>query len=147
MSESNSAKHKDRIAIFQDLKLSSNRFTKDDDSDEEDALSPAEAMFEIANASHVGYRIKKGVVVTVRQDLECQEHTGGIVWETSYLLATYLLEHYRNGTLGSTSSKKQVQKKRPLGRTLEVRVKNTTCNHKCYIILIIVILDASFFTI
>ena len=113
--------NEDKVAIFQDWMLNN--------SEDLDGPSAAESMFEIANASHVGYRITKDVIVSVRQDLECQEHTGGIVWETSYLLANYLLVHYSNDKCTTSKIKcnhdshslsKRVRTKRPLGRVLEV---------------------------
>jgi predicted nicotinamide N-methyase len=56
----------------------------------------AEAFFELANAPIVAFRInskkQRGKEVRVIQDGECQTHTGGIVWETAYLLASYLIQ-------------------------------------------------------
>jgi Lysine methyltransferase len=69
---------------------------------DENDVSPSvsDIFFDLANSLYVGYRIKherkveeEDSVVTVKQYLESagNVHTGGIVWETSYLLATYLL--------------------------------------------------------
>jgi hypothetical protein len=63
------------------------------------------AFFELANVDKVGYRLEphqcRGkastaklttATLTVHQDTSaCGNHTGGIVWETSYLLIEYLL--------------------------------------------------------
>ena len=107
-------------------------------------------FFELANAPIVGYKLmsdrsrgpaseRNGVgsstkaneedqIITVRQNSSVQEHTGGIVWETSYLLASYLLERHRgdaddrqkqnstaNGSSNSNSSPSP-----PLGKVLEI---------------------------
>lgn len=59
------------------------------------------AFFELANVSVVGYRLsaeqckkeKYSRTICVKQDVSaCGNHTGGIVWETSYLLTCYLLQ-------------------------------------------------------
>lgn len=70
------------------------------DSKEMDEVDPAEAFFELANAPVVGFKIdnhikqisakKKIKEVRIRQISDCQSHTGGIVWETSYFLSIYL---------------------------------------------------------
>lgn len=40
--------------------------------------------------------LKMGCTITIQQDVSaCLQHTGGIVWETSYLLLTYLIELFR----------------------------------------------------
>jgi hypothetical protein len=98
-------------------------------------LEPSEAFFELANAKQVGFRTvcKKYDVkcsednstvsskdidnqdddevtreIVIQQDNSCKTHTGGIVWETSFLLACFLQEKYSN------------QQSRPLGKVLEV---------------------------
>jgi methylase of polypeptide subunit release factors len=69
------------------------------------------AFFELANAPTIAYRLPSKQQIVLQQDVTaCGEHTGGIVWETSFLLLDYLLQ------LKSTS-KEQYQS---LGRTLEV---------------------------
>jgi predicted nicotinamide N-methyase len=63
-------------------------------------------------------------VILIKQDNSCQTHTGGIVWETSYLLATYLLScaednsQEDNGTSNKQKNNFIVNKR--LGKTLEV---------------------------
>ena len=88
-------------------------------SDDGEGPDVSEIFFELANASEVAYRLKsagesRGItsrssdgakeadrgfefqdqIITVRQNSSVQDHTGGIVWETSYLLASYLLERH-----------------------------------------------------
>jgi hypothetical protein len=93
--------------IFQDVmrKLSEN---SNDDEEESDVSL---AFFELANAPTIAYRLPSKQQIVLQQDVTaCGEHTGGIVWETSFLLLDYLLH------LKSTS-KEQYQF---LGRTIEV---------------------------
>ena len=103
------------------------------------------AFFELANVPFVGYRLAShqqrnrknenaianakeeavAVTVTVQQDTNaCGNHTGGIVWETSYLLLNYLLHDRRNHDTGrprSTGrSTGRSSTKHKLGRVLEV---------------------------
>lgn len=48
-------------------------------------------FFELANASEIEYRTTSAKNLVLRQDVSaCGQHTGGIVWETAYLLVTYL---------------------------------------------------------
>lgn len=69
-----------------------------------DQHDPEEAFFELANADLIGYRLSSGAIVEIAQDAtSCGQHTGGIVWETSYLLLEYLKAQ-----------------RRPLGYLLEV---------------------------
>lgn len=84
---------------------------------ENDDSELSAAFFELANVHCVGYRLsakqlrknkkpnKNGISVVVEQDPAgaCGQHTGGIVWETAYLLANYLLS-----------------RKKKLGKVLEV---------------------------
>jgi len=85
--------------FFPNESLSDAKGKEDGDS----SYDPAEAFFELANAPLVGYRLAADKLIVVRQDNTNQSHTGGIVWETSYLLASFLI----------VSSKK-------LGKVLEV---------------------------
>jgi hypothetical protein len=58
-------------------------------NDEEDGI--ANCFFELANARKITYQISKAHEITIKQDVSaCLNHTGGIVWETSYLLLNYL---------------------------------------------------------
>jgi len=83
--------------MFQDVILSPKHGPQHEKDDDELSL----AFFELANANLVGYRLgakqlqknnNKSVAIVVKQDAgACGQHTGGIVWETSYLLINYLL--------------------------------------------------------
>lgn len=42
------------------------------------------------NADRVQYKCKGGALVDVKQDRTVKDCTGGIVWETAFLLATFL---------------------------------------------------------
>ena len=86
------------------------------------------AFFELANASRIAYRLPSNVVrkaispnkqqqtstsqqscIVIHQDESaCLQHTGGIVWETCYLLLTYLTTATHDSILP------------PLGNVLEV---------------------------
>jgi hypothetical protein len=65
-------------------------------------------FFELANSPLVGYQVDNKMIV-IRQDSNCKIHTGGIVWETSYLLAEFLSKKYKNENSLP-----------PLGKTLEI---------------------------
>jgi hypothetical protein len=93
--------------IFQDVmqQLSENS----NDTEEESDVSLA--FFELANAPTIAYRLPSKQQIVLQQDVKaCGEHTGGIVWETSFLLLDYLLQ------LKSTSTEQY----QSLGRTIEV---------------------------
>lgn len=70
------------VAIFQD-QLDTNAAAEDD---------PSLVFFELANAPTIGYRLDDNVLIRIHQNSEAQTHTGGVVWETSYLLLGYLLQ-------------------------------------------------------
>ena len=57
-----------------------------------DTEAAAELFFDLANEGTVSYRCRTTPpkLVTVRQDRDIEDCTGGIVWETAYLLATFL---------------------------------------------------------
>ena len=86
------------ILVFQDLLQSSG----------DDVSS---VFFELANSSRVAYRLESSdessighspdsVRLVIQQDVSaCLQHTGGIVWETCYLLLTYLIKSKQ--TLGN----------------------------------------------
>ncbi|KAL3933292.1 MAG: hypothetical protein SGBAC_010460 [Bacillariaceae sp.] len=66
------------------------RQDNDDDDDDDDQVT-ANAFFELANAKAISYRISPSCEIVIHQDVSaCGQHTGGIVWETSYLLLNYL---------------------------------------------------------
>ena len=58
-------------AVFQDL-------VKDGDA--------AEVFFELANERRVSYRAPSGALVTVEQDPDVANSTGGIVWLVFFIL-------------------------------------------------------------
>jgi predicted nicotinamide N-methyase len=90
----------ERLVLFQDALQQQQQEAADDADDD---LAIANVFFELANAPLVGYRLpldgnrdsNKDVVVKVAQDSNAQAHTGGVVWETSYLLLEYLLRQHR----------------------------------------------------
>ena len=66
-----------------------------DAHDEEEASDKdiANVFFDLANSPLISYRFNAygDDVIVVRQDIgACGQHTGGIVWETAYLLLNYL---------------------------------------------------------
>jgi len=73
----------------------------DEGSDDDDGNNEiSNVFFELANAPVIGYRFPPAVsaddedttMLVIRQDIgACQRHTGGIVWETSFLLLEFLL--------------------------------------------------------
>lgn len=105
-----------RVAVFQDYTsgfvsprtpVSDGSTTNGADGDNT-PTDPASVFFELANSPLVGYRVDDKMLV-VRQDSDCEIHTGGIVWETSYLLAEYL-----SAKFGGTKTQYL------LGKTLEI---------------------------
>lgn len=73
----------------------------------QDALQRGEdstsQFFELANSDVVRYKTKDGAVIDIVQDRNAQTHTGGIVWETAFLLASYL-EHVCSHLLENPST-------------------------------------------
>ncbi|KAL3787199.1 hypothetical protein HJC23_010209 [Cyclotella cryptica] len=84
-----------------------NMCTTNTSDEDENATS---VFFELANSPLVGYQVDKKMIV-IRQENDCEIHTGGIVWETSYLLAEYLSKKYGSENKSSFP---------PLGKTLEL---------------------------
>lgn len=91
--------------VFQDVMKP---FLKADGENEDEEVSLA--FFELANSPCVGFRVNDTDnnnpqdCIVIKQDTNaCGNHTGGIVWETAYLLLQYILSS-----------------KRKLGNTLEV---------------------------
>lgn len=93
-----------------------------DDTDDDADAAVSEVFFALANAPQISYRVvledghedgdikreDEHYYLDFRQDVSaCGQHTGGIIWETSYLLLQYL-------------SQVQPQKKKALGKTLEL---------------------------
>ena len=96
-----------QILVFPDVL---DKWCRDDD-DSEDVL--VEIFFELANADEILYPVRISKTddhgpMKFQQDMSaCEQHTGGIIWETSYLLLEYLLEQISSTKIG-------------LGRTLEL---------------------------
>jgi predicted nicotinamide N-methyase len=94
--------------FFQDVVPPATHRPQHEEGDDEDRLSLA--FFELANVPFVGYRLdakrlrkkkRQAASIVVKQNAgACGQHTGGIVWETSYLLIDYLLS--RQSRLGRT---------------------------------------------
>ena len=100
------------------------------------SMDPASVFFELANSSYVAYRVPKThlnddvlssneKMVVIRQDNDCSIHTGGIVWETAYLLAEFLLAkfgHEQSKPHESNLHNEQPNdnSRHPLGKTLEI---------------------------
>ena len=104
--------------VFPDVleSVSSWSAAADHDNDDTDAdAAVSEVFFALANAPQISYRVvlddggeDEHYYLDFRQDVSaCGQHTGGIIWETSYLLLQYL-------------SQVQPQKKKALGKTLEL---------------------------
>jgi Lysine methyltransferase len=94
-----------------------------DNEEEDEDTRISQIFFDLANASEVSYRIRNtstartdrngtddGFLVFHQDMSACHKHTGGIIWETSYLLLAYLLERYYINE----------SKERRLGRILEL---------------------------
>jgi Lysine methyltransferase len=88
----------------------------DNDNDHNDYNEMiSNVFFDLANSPEVLYRVRNNnnrsddiTYLTFKQDMgACSRHTGGIIWETSYLLLEYLIDQQN-----LTSMK--------LGRTLEL---------------------------
>lgn len=75
------------------------------DEDDDDA-NIANVFFELANSNEIAYHVrnrKTGDLLLFKQDMSVgQKHTGGIIWETSYLLLEYLLQTHEKSSLGRT---------------------------------------------
>jgi hypothetical protein len=50
----------------------------------------ATTFFEMANSNTIEYRCSGGSLLTIKQDRHIKNCTGGIVWETAFLLGTFL---------------------------------------------------------
>jgi len=115
-----------KLAVFQDhassLLIDPKDYKIGQDLDAND--DAASIFFELANAELIGYRVSDGfslnirasspsingedAMVVIKQRSNAKTHTGGIVWETSYLLAAFLSSKFRN------------KSGYPLGKTLEI---------------------------
>jgi len=116
------AERKQSTVCFQDVWQHGNDAEdgtgRSDDYDEDDDTRVSNTFFELANAPSVSYRVQlnddngsndkgnEGTIVpdrrmtnnhheiVIQQDIQgaAEKHTGGIVWETAYLLLNYLSE-------------------------------------------------------
>jgi hypothetical protein len=103
-----------KALVFQDVMQQLSDNSNENENEEESDVSLA--FFELANAPTIAYRLpaSKQQIVLQQDVTACGEHTGGIVWETSFLLLDYLLQLKSPSTLTST------EQYQPLGRTIEV---------------------------
>lgn len=93
--------------------------TDNNSDDENESGLISHIFFELANSTEIWYRVRnqRGIrkeqqYLVFEQDVNaCSRHTGGIIWETSYLLLEYLTEKH----LQSTTTNQFC-----LGRTLEL---------------------------
>jgi hypothetical protein len=54
------------------------------------AADAASVFFEMANANSIEYRCSEGSLLKINQDRNIKNCTGGIIWETAFLLGTFL---------------------------------------------------------
>mmetsp|Transcript_13555 Transcript_13555/g.20224 ORF Transcript_13555/g.20224 Transcript_13555/m.20224 type:complete len:467 (-) Transcript_13555:638-2038(-) len=88
----------------------------DDSSNSSSSSSHTDGTNDESKNSNNNKKNMPAISVTVKQDSACGSHTGGIVWETSYLLATFLLERYREKSHSTTINDDRYA----LGRVLEL---------------------------
>jgi predicted nicotinamide N-methyase len=96
---SSTQEEENQILCFQDVLASYNNDNHENGDDDDDDV--ANVFFELANAPLVSYRLsgsksttaeEETTSIVIQQDVgACGQHTGGIVWETAYLLLHYLL--------------------------------------------------------
>ena len=76
---------------------------RDEGYDDNDRI--ATAFFDLANSPSIKYRISSSSEIIIKQDMNaCGNHTGGIVWETSYLLLNYLREIHQHTNINNNNS-------------------------------------------
>ncbi len=127
-----SDQQREKMSIFQDLACdllhpshqslkNKDGFINENTPSEGFLTDAASIFFELANTPLVGYRVVQDgnaqtclnteKMLVIRQDNDCSIHTGGIVWETSYLLAEFLSARF---------DFQCNNKNHPLGKTLEI---------------------------
>ena len=104
MTEETCTAENNSVVYFQDFFPDSSSCSSSS-NDNLSKVDPADAFFELANSPVVGYKIDSYKSVWVKQCNMCQTHTGGIVWETSYLLALYLNERIKGANSNETYGK------------------------------------------
>ena len=111
-----------KLTVFQDF-ANLNCSTDVNNSSVADENDAASIFFELANADLIGYRVARSnspsisrdsAMIVIKQHNDSRAHTGGIIWETSYLLAAFLSSKF-----GSNDNKSDVNH-HPLGKTLEI---------------------------
>eukprot|EP00592_Proboscia_alata_P013177 CAMPEP_0194388432 /NCGR_PEP_ID=MMETSP0174-20130528/98599_1 /TAXON_ID=216777 /ORGANISM="Proboscia alata, Strain PI-D3" /LENGTH=343 /DNA_ID=CAMNT_0039179711 /DNA_START=25 /DNA_END=1056 /DNA_ORIENTATION=+ len=133
----------DSVTCFQDIfcedEKSRKRARKNITTESNDCYqsnSASNAFFEMANSKFVGYMVsgrdhcgtkrkKTKQKVIVKQHCAVSTHTGGIVWETSYLLAKYLestltIKSKSPILQDDVNTGDELHKNYPLNRTLEI---------------------------
>jgi hypothetical protein len=85
----------DQLLVYNDFFQQQLIARDEDDESSDDQQFYAEIFFELANVHKIGYRLKN-YVVWVDQDPKANDTTGGIVWESGYLLSAYLVHMYTN---------------------------------------------------
>lgn len=121
----------DECLCFQDVMESFQRKALSNAEDNEaDNEVAAQVFFELANAPMVSYRIVVGrhkkssettTMIRIRQDHQdaCGQHTGGIVWETSFLLINYLRQkHFIVPNDNNNNTSTPTTTKYPCGKTV-----------------------------
>lgn len=106
------------VLYFNDvISMTKNNEKNEEDKDVEETA--VKAFYELANAPIVGYRVgsKRKKEIRIKQDSTCQTHTGGIVWETAYLLMCYLEMKSESKADEESSSS---PRRRSFGKVLEV---------------------------
>ena len=79
---------------FQDALKS--QIVESENDDDEGQAAVANAFFDLANTERISYKITPNSQIVIQQDVNATTHTGGIVWETSYLLLNYLTKSYHH---------------------------------------------------
>ena len=51
------------------------------------------ALFDLANQPSVQYRCSSGVVLDIKQNNRVEDCNGGIVWETAFVLSSFVEQH------------------------------------------------------
>eukprot|EP00984_Skeletonema_dohrnii_P013884 scaffold5807_cov114-Skeletonema_dohrnii-CCMP3373.AAC.10 len=111
-----------KVTVFQDY-ASSLSLSPQESNGEESVNDAASLFFELANAELIGYRVandsssatENDAMVIIKQHSDAKAHTGGIIWETSYLLAAFLSSKF-----GLDRNKVDGDRECPLGKTLEI---------------------------
>eukprot|EP00985_Skeletonema_marinoi_P012931 scaffold6338_cov102-Skeletonema_marinoi.AAC.2 len=112
-----------KVTVFQDY-ASSLSLGPQESNGEDDVNDAASIFFELANAQLIGYRVANDLssatenddMVIIKQHSDAKAHTGGIIWETSYLLAAFLSSKFGSEDRNKVDGDREC----PLGKTLEI---------------------------